>query len=150
MPVPTSYTEATLADYMHAVLGPVGVALNYMPATAYREPITETLLTYGTTDIATIAGAANLRKLRTLARVEVWRMVVGHVSGDFDFTADGATFSREQLHAMATANLKQAMADAEVYDEADAAFDSSYRVGKDRVTYPQDPYVYLPDENRKL
>ena len=142
MAVPTAYTELMLAVFMDAVLGPVGDVLGYVFANGdYTEAINETLLAYGVTDISLITGAENTARLRALARVAIWRQVVDHSAGDYAFSADGGTYSREQIHTMAQENLARA-------ETLAARYDPNYRVGVDTLVYKHDPYSTLDEETR--
>ena len=60
MAAPTSYTEETLATFMHTKLGKIASALGYAAASSYSEEVSDTLLAYGTDDISTISGPANI------------------------------------------------------------------------------------------
>jgi len=144
MAAPTSYTETTLADFMKAAIGDLATTLGWTATpTNYQEPVNETLLAYGVTDITTISGTANIRKLRAIARVQVWRQVVAAVAGDFDFEADDGKFSRSQVQEMA----RQALALAES-DAAAVGGLEGYEVGIDTVVHVHDPYRYVEDEDR--
>lgn len=141
MAVPTSYTEDGLKAYMIAVLGAVAEVLGWsVVGGQVDEPVIESLLAYGTDDISTITGLDNIKKIRTLARREVWRAVMDETAADYDFTADGGSYSRAQIHKMAMENFMKAENEA-------AAFDTTWAVQVHRVTHKNDPYRYLPDED---
>lgn len=145
MTTPTSYTEATLAAYMHATLGDVASALGWAAGTAsYGEAVNETALAYGVDDITTIAGRDNIARLRALARVESWRQVMSYTAGNFDFSADGASYDRSQIHAQAVKALALAEADAMKY----GAY--GYEMVAQNVRDVHDPYAYIPDDDRVL
>ena len=145
MTTPTSYTEATLAAYMHATLGDVASALGWAAGTAsYGEAVNETLIAYGAADIATVSGTEGIAKLRALARVESWRQVASYTAGAFDFSADGATYNRSQIHAQAVKALALAEADAMRY----GAY--GYEVVIQNVRDMHDPYAYIDDDDRVL
>lgn len=145
MTAPTSYTEATLAAYMHATLGDVASALGWASGTAsYGNAVDEALLAYGATDIATITGTEGIAKLRALARAESWRQVAAYTAADFDFTADGATYNRSQIHAQAVKALAQAEADALRH----GAYGYSMIVQNVRDVH--DPYAYIDDDDQVL
>lgn len=145
MTTPTSYTEATLAAYMHATLGDVASALGWASGTAsYGEAVNETALAYGVDDITTITGRENIARLRALARAESWRQVMAYTAGDFDFSADGASYNRSQVHAQAKAALQLAEADAMRY----GAY--GFDVVVQNVRDVHDPYAYIPDDDRVL
>lgn len=143
MAAPSSYTEATLADYMHTALGAVASAMAYTSPASYSEAVNEALLGYGVDDIATISGRENIRKLRALARVQAWKQVIADVTGDYDFSADGGQYSRSQVHKMAL----EALALAENEALALGAI-PGYVVGIDAVKHIHDPYQYIEDEDR--
>jgi hypothetical protein len=144
MAAPTVYTEKTLADFMQATLADLATTLGWTTTPDdYQEAVNEALLTYGTSAISTITGTTNIRKLRAIARVQVWRQVVAAVAGDYDFEADGAKFDRSQVQEMA----RQALALAEVDAMAYGALDG-YEVGVDTVVNIHDPYRYVEDDDR--
>ena len=75
--------------------------------------ITEkTLELYG---VATEAEATDTRKLHAIADVAVWRQALNDVSLDYNFSADGASYSRSQQADMIRKNLNDAIADAIAY-----------------------------------
>ena len=132
MAVPTSYTEATLKAYMHTALGAVATALGItVAAGSYDEAVNETLIAYGVSDVTS---ATNMRKVRSLARREAWRTAQASAAGRFDFSADGASYSRSQMHSMIATALATAESDAAQYDAAGA-----YTVTIGRIEY-EDPY----------
>lgn len=144
MPIPETYTEEELAEYMHETLRAVAGVLGWSVAGgSYTEPVNETLVAYGQPDISQITGLEAIRKLRTLARVEAWRAVVSETVADYDYQADGGNFHRSQAHAHAKAMLYQAEQDA-------LAFSPVYRVIVNRVDHKHDPYQYREDEDREL
>lgn len=145
MSAPASYTEATLAAYMHSALGDTATALGWAAGTAsYGEAINETLLAYGAGDIATVTGNDNIARLRALARAEAWRQVAAYTAGNFDFSADGASYNRSQMHAQAKAAVQMAEADAMRY----GAY--GYDVVIQNVQDVHDPYAYIEDDDREL
>jgi hypothetical protein len=141
MAIPTSYTEATLKAFMHAELREVATALGWtVVAGSYDEPLIETLLAYGVSDIV---AATDIRKLRALARREVWRAVASATAGDHDFSAEGASYSRSQIHAQALAMLTRAESDAGRYDAG-----GGYAVTISKTHYA-DPYQRMTMEERE-
>ena len=144
MAIPASYTEKTLAEYMHVMLGKVAKALDlhFGPSDAgdYAEAVNDALLAYGAEDIATITGSTNFQKLRALARVAAWRFVVTNFAALFDFSADGASYNRSQLFEHATRALTLA-------EEAAAAYVTNYQARIVSVDHIHDPYrVRTEDE----
>lgn len=143
MSAPTSYTEATLASYMHSVLGDVATALGWAAGTAsYGEAVNEALLVYGVDSISSVSGRDNIAKLRALARVEAWRQVAAYTAGGYDFTADGASYQRSQMHAQAMASMRTAEADAMQYGGY------GYEAIFQNLEHVHDPYAYLDDDDR--
>ncbi len=144
MAVPTSYTETELAEYAHATLGAVALALDWsVPNGNYDEIVNDSLLAYGETDISLISGVDNIKKLRVLTKLYAWRAVAAISSADFDFSADGGRYSRSQIHAMALEALDLAEREAGQYDPI-------YRIGIDSLDYKHDPYKYRPEDERTL
>lgn len=132
MPVPTAYTEDTLAAFMHSTLRDVATALGWSVAAGdYDEAVTDTLIAYDENDIA---DATDIQKLRALARVAVWQSVVDATTGDYDFSADGGNYSRSQLHAQAVARLAQAQQQASAYID-------DLVVGTATITHHNDPWA---------
>jgi len=136
MPVPSAYTETTLADFMHSQLGQFPTLFGWTSPASYQEAVNETLLAYG---VDVIASATDIRKLRALARVEAWKQVINELASKFKFQADGSTFEQQQMHEMALKNLTAAERDAMVYTT-----DYSATVGS--IGWTNDPYKYPPDE----
>lgn len=145
MALPSTYTENTLKPYLHQVLGNVATVLGWDEASGhYDEPITEAVAAYGADSISEITGRDNLRKLRALARREVWRAVMQAAAGHYDFTTDGQSFKRSQIYTHAEKAFQQAEADC----LALGVSDSGYSIGRESVLYPHDPYAYFSDEER--
>lgn len=143
MSAPTSYTEATLATYMHSVLGDVATTMGWSAGTAsYGEAVNETLLAYGVDSISSISGRDGIAKLRALARVEAWRQVISNTAGGYDFSADGASYSRSQMHEQALASMRVAEADAMQYGGY------GYEAIFQNLEHVQDPYAYIEDDDR--
>lgn len=144
MAAPTTYTEKTLAQFMHLKLGKVAEALKLHLGAAdagdYAEAVNDALLAYGTDDISTISTSANIQKLRALAHVAAWRHVVNNFAALFDFSADGASYNRSQLFEHARQALQLA-------EEAAISYTSIYKAKLIRVDHLEDPYrVTTEDE----
>lgn len=145
MAAPDSYSEATLAEYMHAALGELATVMGYTAASSYTEAVNEALLEYGADSIASISGRENIRKLRAIARVMALRKVVYDTTGDYDFEADGGRYDRSQVNKQAQAAL--ALAESEAMALGALA---GYVVGVDSVVHVHDPYTYLDDDDRVI
>ena len=142
MSIPASYTEGTLASYCEDVLGALAVVLELTAAGGdFAEAVNSALLEYGVTDISSITGSENIRKLRGLASVEAWRVAVTESAGDYDFSAGGASYHRSQVH-------KQALEGFKLADTAAQEFANNYEVGTGLLVWKQDPYQYRPDDER--
>jgi hypothetical protein len=143
MTIPTTYTEKTLAEYMHVMLGKVAKALDLHmgpnDAGDYAEAVNDTLLAYGTDDIATVAGIANIQKLRALARVAAWQYVVANFAALYDFSADGASYNRSQLLKNAQEALKVAL-------DASLPYAVNYQARIVSVDHKHDPYRVRPED----
>jgi len=143
MTIPASYTEKTLAEYMHVLLGKTAkaLAIHSGPNDAgdYAEAVNDALLAYGTEDIAAISGVANIQKLRALARVYAWQYVVDNFATLYDFSADGGSYHRSQMFKQAKESLALAQLAALPYDPA-------YQVNVVAVDHTQDPYRYRPED----
>ncbi|MCC6490679.1 MAG: hypothetical protein IT364_24550 [Candidatus Hydrogenedentes bacterium] len=144
MAIPTSYTEATFAAYLHSELGPVASSLAWtVDAGDYDEAVNDALLMYGVTDIAGITGAENIQKLRLLGKLAAWRRVLEHTAGDHDFSADGASYSRSQVNQMAQERVQDLETRAAPYlDE--------YSISVQRMDHPNNPYGSTELEDREL
>lgn len=143
MAAPASYTEKTLAQFMHVSLGKTAkaLAINFGPNDAgdYAEAVNDALLAYGTDNIASISDIANIQKLRALARVYAWQYVVSNFAALYDFSADGGQYSRSQLFKQAKESLGLAQQGALAYDPA-------YQINVVAIDHTQDPYRYRPEE----
>jgi hypothetical protein len=142
MPVPNSYTEKTLGQYMQTMLGKVArvLELNAGPNDAgdFVEAVNDALLVYGTEDISTISGIANLMKLRALARVAAWQYVMNNFAALYDFKADDSSYNRSQL-------FKQAKESLALAQQAALNYDPAYQVQVVAVDQTHDPYRYRPE-----
>lgn len=132
MPVPTSYTETTLALYLHGHLnqGHLADMLAWsVEAGSYDEIVTDVLLAYG---VNNIAEATSIGKLRALGLVALWENVKTAAVGEINYSADGQTYSREAIFQHIDNMLARARANAMPYAD-DYAVDI-YGVSRD------DPY----------
>jgi len=139
VPIPTAYTEEALGEYMLTILGVVGQVLQYTSA-SFDEEIADTLLAYG---VANIAQATDIKKLRALAKVAAWQKANADLVAFYDYQADGGKFDRSQMQAMAEKALAQAQTGA-------LAYDPNYQAQVTRERPVNDPYRYIPDEERTL
>lgn len=116
MPAPTSYSEQTLAQYMHRqladVAGDLGWAVAASDAGSYQDAVDEVALTLG----VAIASAPDIRRLRLLARVEAWRQAMQATVSDTEFDADDRAEKLQQRHSQAKAMVALAEAQLRNYD----------------------------------
>jgi hypothetical protein len=137
MPIPSSYTEDGIAQYMLNVLENAGPAAEWTSAD-FEEQVVDLLLDYGVTDIAS---ATDITKLRSLARVQAWRKVVAAVSGDFDFSADEAEYNRRVVFEHARTMLEEA-------ERAAAEWLEKLWATQGSMTWEDDPYAAVPVRGR--
>lgn len=116
--IPAVYTDLTLAEYMETVTRNITAALGWS-ADDFSEAVTDTMIAYGVTDLD---DATDIPKLRALAKVEAWRTVVDGTAADFNFSADGGNYSREQVHDHAVAALDRALNAAARYADTSEGY----------------------------
>ena len=136
MPVPTVYTEKSLAEYMAAELGKVATLLGYTvgaaDAGAYAEAVYESILRYGAT---AVGDCTDMLKIRAYARVYAWTKACNDLVTYYRFSSDGSTFERQRVYDQALANLGRAQLDAAEWDAGGA-----YSITVTKVTPLNDPY----------
>ena len=143
MPVPTAYTEKELAEFMHKRLGKVAKVLQlHLDPNGpgdYEEAVTDSLLAYGTDDIATISGAEKIQRLRALALVAIWHHVITNWTTLYDFQADGSSYDRSQMFKNAQEALKLAETQALPYS-------STYFARITPIDHRHDPYAVRSED----
>ena len=108
-------------------------------ASSFAEAVNDVLLAYG---VNTIAEATDIRKLRTFAAIEAWRVVVNATVAEYDQSRDSGESQvwdkRNQLHTNARKQLE--VAEARAAELGYVADNTSYNtVSFATVTYT-DPY----------
>lgn len=101
MELPSVYDATNLANFMHGVLGEDDAArdLNWSVAQGdYDEPVVETMLAYGVDDLGSVTGLENIRRLRAIARRELWRTVMQRTVYKTDTNTEGGNEAHSQLH----------------------------------------------------
>lgn len=101
-----------LADYITSNFGQIKSQLGWSDSLQISAITEKTLEMYG---VDTEAEATDSRKLHALADVAVWRQALHDVSLDYNFSADGASYSRSQQADMIRENLQAAETAALVY-----------------------------------
>ncbi|HXI15486.1 MAG TPA: hypothetical protein VNM48_03870 [Chloroflexota bacterium] len=110
MPLPTSYSDASLAEFMAAVVGSAADPLAWTVASGtYDEPVLDAIILYGG-GITAVSQATDIPKLRTVARYAVWRAVADATSGLVDIATDQDSFKLSQVSKQATAALDRSTA----------------------------------------
>lgn len=138
MAAPTLYSEALFAQYLLDVLKDTATALGWTTQGDVQAAIDETLLALA---VSTIADATEIRKLRAVGRREVWRLVASATAAHYAFSADGASYNRQQIHDHAVAALRLAETDCMAFGI------DGYAVRLDKVIFAQDPYGPIPAED---
>jgi hypothetical protein len=137
MSIPVTYTETTLAEYMHAELGKMAQVLGYgapsLTPGDYQEQVNEVALELGISDMET---AHDIRKVRALARREAWKKALNDLTSKYDFSSDGSSYSRSQMTEQAQASFERAEHDCMSLGL------SGNTVYMDSMTYRNDPYGY--------
>ena len=101
-----------LADYITSNFSQIKTQLGWTDSVEITAITEKTLEMYG---VDTEAEATDSRKLHALADVAVWRQALNDVSLDYNFSADGASYSRSQQADMIRKNLDAAETAALVY-----------------------------------
>lgn len=134
MPVPVSYTEQELKDYM---LGEVGNLADILELTTghFDEAVNDVLLALDEESVEAV-GEDDIPRLRAAAAVEAWRVAVKRSAGWYNFRSGSDMFERKAVHDQA----RKGLADAEVRA---AAFSVSHGYGlvTGRITFPDSPYL---------
>ena len=86
------------------------------------------------------AEAIDLNKLHKLAVYSVWKQALYDVSLDHDFSADGASYSRSQMHTIILENLNSALNEAIPYLPI-------YEIDVAEITVDNDPYDFYEDRD---
>ena len=97
-----------------------------------------TLIAYGITEISSVPETIDgVKKLRALGLAELWTAVVAALAVEFNHSADGASFSRNQLYTNAQDQLTRAASLADAYGWS---AQNEARIAS--VTDGNDPYVW--------
>jgi hypothetical protein len=102
----------TLATYISDNFPTIKSQLGWNDSTQIVTIVDKALELYG---VATEALATDTTKLHALADVAVWRQALADISLDYSFSADGASFSRNQAVDGIRKNLDMAEGRAIVY-----------------------------------
>ena len=108
-------TDLGLLDYINENFPTIKTQLGWTDGANIATIITKTLEMYG---VSTEAEATDLTKLHALADVAVWRQALNDISLDYNWSADGASFSRSQAVTAIRENLMRAESAAMTYNPA--------------------------------
>lgn len=100
MPAPSSYTDASLAQFMVTELGGVAGVLSWtVGSDAVAEAASDTAVILG----LAVEDATNMATLRAVVRLSIWRAAEAALSSAFDFSVDNESVKRSQMwdHAKA-------------------------------------------------
>ena len=145
MAVPTSYTEEGLALFLFndPQMRPIWDTIGVTEDTAevdLGEIVIDTLIAMGVEAISEVSGLANIGKLRTLARYTAWVTICGNFAIDINYSADGESFSRDQLFSHAQAMLT-------LWEGNASSYLPNYKVTKQTLKQPN-PYTPTPLSER--
>ncbi len=141
MPVPTTYTDATLAVYAQGEVRDLAEMLGWsLAAGDFEEAVTDALLACGLSAASGAASSNDIRRLRAEVVLAALRRIRRGVASRYDFTSGDQSFSRSQAAEM----VDGALAEAER---------TLLEVGGDgmlvgRIRIHDDEYEYRPDEFR--
>lgn len=136
------YTALKFKGYLHRILSHTAVVLGWsVDGSDYDEILNDTLIALGVDDVASITDNADLKMLRAVGRYFLWQAVAAATVGDYQFSADGGSYNRQQVHDHALKMLAQAESEAAYYGVVDA-----YNVTVSNVAYHRDPYRDYNDE----
>jgi hypothetical protein len=105
----------TLAAYITNNFPTIKTQLGWSDSDQIVTIVAKAVEMYG---VATEALATNDTKLHVLADVAVWRQALNDVSLDYNFSADGGSFSRSQMAEIIRKNLDEAVGIAIAYSPA--------------------------------
>ena len=108
-------TDLGLLDYINENFPTIKTQLGWTDGANIATIITKTLEMYG---VSTEAEATDLTKLHALADVAVRRQALNDLSLDYNWSADGASFSRSQAVTAIRENLMRAESAAMAYNPA--------------------------------
>lgn len=101
-----------LADYISDNFPTIKSQLGWSDSTQIVTIVNKALELYGVTDES---DATDSKKLHALADVAVWRQALNDISLDYSFSADGASYSRNQAVDAIRKNLDMAENSAIAY-----------------------------------
>lgn len=126
MPAPSSYSEATLKQFIVDELGATGVALDLTTSAAQVvQAVYAVERVLGVSDVAVLTDMA---RLEAVARWQAWLAAQKAAVDQFDVKAGTNTLTRSQLWEHIVAMLADTAAVASRYPEVAAVIGSAYPV----------------------
>lgn len=105
----------TLTAYITDTFPTIKTQLGWSDSVQINTIVEKTLELYG---VATEAEATDTTKAHTLADVAVWRQALNDIALDYNWSADGASYSRSQAVTAIRENLMHAESKAIAYNPA--------------------------------
>lgn len=102
----------SLTTYINDYFYQVKAQLGWNDSTQIAAIIDKALELYG---VDNEVDATNLTKLHSMADVAVWRQALNDIALDYSFSADGASYSRNQAVNQIRDNLREAESAAMIY-----------------------------------
>lgn len=143
MGIVTTYNEAGVKEYMETVLGDTAHKLGWSVAgDDFDEPVNEVLYTLSEADFSFVDTQAEARKVRMVARMEVWRAAMYYTAHEASHSAGapgtGQT-TRSQIHTQCKAMFELAYGQfTEAYPELSVR--TSREVERTPISYTYDYY----------
>ena len=139
MAIPTSYSENDFRVYLYTILGETAGALGLEPIPAdFDEAVYDTLNDYGVSDLSE---ATDITKLRLLGKLNAWKRALAVVSSDYNFSDAGAKYDRSKVFDQIEKNITKLKLEALPYL-------SAYQIGVSTIDWKNDPYEYVPVEDK--
>lgn len=137
-----AFDDATYQHFLHQTLGRTAALLGWEElGTHYAAVLEEALLVLDVETIDSLTTREELLAARAVGRWLVWRAVAAETAGDFQFSADGGSYSPQQVHEHALAMTAQYEAEAGQY-----GYGSWNIVTTVPVHYHRDPLRDYDDE----
>jgi hypothetical protein len=148
MPLPSSYSEASLIALMETEVGPLLAPLGLDVSDALLEASNEVAALLG----HAVASETDVAKLRTLARWQAWLAAYSAAANQFDLKTGTSSLTRSQMFGQIERRLALAERAARRYPEAAVLLSGGLRrpvVGQIATTAPATP-LYPPDPNSPI
>lgn len=138
MTIPASYTAPALATWLTTqvydfgkFLLPTSGSKTTVAAVIEANVVDNVVMAYGKTDIA---DCDDIKKLRLLGRIEVWKAICSSLALNEGFSDGESTYYAPEAYEIALKNLRQAEADGMQYT-------ASYAITSGKLIWKDDPYT---------